>query len=497
MEFINTLETLLDALPERKIYGSCEPEAEIHALTDDSRQAGAGILFVAVRGVAADGHRFIPSAIAAGTRVLVVEELPLEQPSDCVFVQVPDTRIALGLLASRFYGDPSECMTLVGVTGTNGKTTVATLLYEMARMRGIKAGLLSTVANYIDGQMVPATHTTPGPVELNKLLRSMVDAGCAFAAMEVSSHAAHQHRIAGLTFAGGIFTNLTRDHLDYHKTMAEYLKAKKSFFDSLPAEAFALVNADDRNGSVMVQNTAAAVSTYSVGGVATFCVRILEDRLDGMLLEIDGHEVETRFVGEFNAANLAAVYGAARLLGVPRDEALRHLSNLYPVAGRFQPVASGYGVTAIVDYAHTPDALINVLDTLNNYKLSTARGARVITVCGCGGDRDAGKRPIMAREAQRRSDVLILTSDNPRHERPEDILAQMQQGLSAESDCLTEVIVDRAEAIARAAQIAESGDVILIAGKGHEDYQIIGDTKIHFDDREKVAEAFKMYNPNR
>lgn len=491
------LESLLDALPQRSLYGSYEPGTEISAITDDSRRAARGAIFVAVRGVAADGHRFIPAAIAAGTQVMVVEELPAKQPQDCLFIVVPDTRIALGLLASRFYGDPSECMTLVGVTGTNGKTTVATLLYEMARLRGLKAGLLSTVANYIDGETVPATHTTPGPVELNALLRRMLDAGCSFVAMEVSSHAAHQHRIAGLDFAGGIFTNLTRDHLDYHKTMAEYLKAKKSFFDALPAEAFALVNADDRNGAVMVQNTAATVSTYSVGGLATFSSRILEDRLDGMLLEIDGKEVETRFVGEFNAANLTAVYGASRLLGVSADEALRLLTMLYPVAGRFQPVASGYGVTAIVDYAHTPDALVNVLDTLNSYKLSSGRGARIITVCGCGGDRDAGKRPLMAREAQKRSDVLILTSDNPRHERPEDILTQMQEGLATDSDCLTEVIVDRAEAIRRAAVIAEPGDVILIAGKGHEDYQIIGDSKIHFDDREQVTDAFRLYNPNR
>ncbi len=497
MELSNTLETLLDALPTKELRGPYEPEMPVEAITDDSRRAAASTLFVAVRGVAADGHRYIPAAIAAGARVLVVEEVPADVPADCLTVLVPDTRVALGLLASRFYGDPSESMTLVGVTGTNGKTTVATLLYEMARMRGLRAGLLSTVANYIDGEVVPATHTTPGPVELNALLRRMVDAGCTFAAMEVSSHAAHQHRIAGLSFAGGIFTNLTRDHLDYHKTMAEYLKAKKSFFDGLSADAFALVNADDRNGAVMVQNTAAAVSTYSVGGVATFSVRILEDRLDGMLLEIDGTEVETRFVGEFNASNLAAVYGAARLLGVPREEVLRHISALYPVAGRFQPVPSGYGVTAIVDYAHTPDALVNVLTTIDNYKSAAAQPVRVITVCGCGGDRDAGKRPIMAREAQRRSDILILTSDNPRHERPEDILAQMQEGLAPDSDCHTEVIVDRAEAIRRAAQVAEAGDVILIAGKGHEDYQIIGDIKTHFDDREQVAEAFKLYNPNK
>ena len=497
MESAITLETLLDALPQKELVGSPDLETPVTALTDDSRCVTPGTLFVAVRGVAADGHRFIPGALDAGARVLVVEELPENPSADCLWVVVPDSRTALGLLASRFYGDPSEEMTLVGVTGTNGKTTVATLLYEMARLRGLRAGLLSTVANYINGTVVPATHTTPGPIQLNALLRRMADAGCTFVAMEVSSHAAHQHRIAGLSFAGGIFTNLTRDHLDYHKTMAEYLKAKKSFFDSLPADAFALVNADDRNGSVIVQNTAAAVSTYSVGGVATFRVRILEDRIDGMLLEIDGTEVETRFVGEFNASNLAAVYGASILLGVPRNEALRLVSALEPVAGRFQPVSSGYGVTAIVDYAHTPDALVNVLQTLANYRLSAANGSRIITVCGCGGDRDAGKRPIMAREAESLSDILILTSDNPRHERPEDILAQMQEGLSGLEHCTVETIVDRAEAIRRAVQLAQPSDVILIAGKGHEDYQIIGDTKIHFDDREQVAEAFRMFNPNK
>ena len=490
METPITLETLLDALPQKELYGLYAPTMEVTALTDDSRKAAAGTMFVAVRGVAADGHRFVPAAIAAGSQVVVVEELPAEITAEALYVMVPDSRIALGLLASRFYGEPSESLTLVGVTGTNGKTTIATLLYEIARLRGHKAGLLSTVANYIDDKVVPATHTTPGPVELNELLRRMVDAGCTFVAMEVSSHAAHQHRIAGLNFAGGIFTNLTRDHLDYHKTMAEYLKAKKSFFDGLGADAFALVNADDRNGTVMVQNTRAAVSTYSVGGVTDFSVKILEDRIDGMLLEIDGAEVETRFAGAFNASNLAAVYGAARLLGVDREQALTLISALRPVAGRFQPIASGYGVTAIVDYAHTPDALTNVLSTLVSYR----NGTRIITVCGCGGDRDAGKRPIMAREAEQLSDILILTSDNPRHERPEDILSQMEEGLSGLEQCTVEVIVDRADAIRRAVELAKPGDVILIAGKGHEDYQIIGDVKIHFDDREQVAEAFRKHS---
>ncbi len=481
-----SIEALLDAIHPLASKGAADPAAEICAVTADSRQVRPGTLFVAVRGVAVDGHRFIGSAIAAGASVIVAEELPEALPEGVVAWQVADSREALGLLASRFYGDPSEELTLVGVTGTNGKTTIATLLYELARLRGHKAGLLSTVANCIDGECTPADHTTPDPVLLNSLLRRMVDAGCTFAAMEVSSHAADQKRIAGLTFAGGIFTNITRDHLDYHKTFDAYLKAKKSFFDALPAEAFALTNADDRNGAVMLQNTAARKASYSRRDLADFRVRLVEDRIDGMLLDFDGDQVETMFVGGFNASNLAAVYGAALMLGIPRDELLVLMSRLVPVAGRFQPFRSSDGVTAIVDYAHTPDALINVLDTI----AEVAGEGRVITLCGAGGDRDRGKRPLMARAAADRSDIVILTSDNPRSENPEDILDEMCAGLDKEALSRTERIADRAEAIRRAAVLARPGDIILIAGKGHETTQVVGDREYHFDDREEIQKAF-------
>ncbi len=412
-QYNTSLDALLDAIDIRELRGALPPDTVISAVTADSRAVGAGSLFVAVRGVAVDGHKFIPKAIEAGASVIVAEELPDGLPQRVLGVCVTDSRDALGRLASRFFGDPSEALTLVGVTGTNGKTTTATLLYEMARMRGLKAGLISTVANIVVDEAVPAEHTTPDPVMLNSLLRRMVDAGCTFAAMEVSSHAADQHRISGLTFAGGIFTNITRDHLDYHKTFDNYLRAKKSFFDMLPPEAFALTNIDDRNGEVMLQNTPAQRrATYSVRSLADYTVRVVEDRLDGMLLEFNGHPVETMFVGRFNASNLAAVYGAASLLSVPQDELDVLMSRLTPVAGRFQPFRSANGITAIVDYAHTPDALVNVLETLRE----VGQDARIITVCGAGGDRDKGKRPQMAHAAAGLSDLLILTSDNPRSE---------------------------------------------------------------------------------
>lgn len=480
------LDSLIDAIEVVQMQGTPAPDAAVSAISADSRQIIPGSMFVAVRGVAVDGHKYIPAAIGAGASVIVAEELP-ELPEGVLGIRVADSRDALGRLASRFFGDPSEALTLVGVTGTNGKTTIATLLYEMARMRGLKAGLISTVANIVDTESEPADHTTPDPVSLNRLLRRMVDAGCSFASMEVSSHAADQHRIAGLSFAGGIFTNLTRDHLDYHKTFENYLKAKKSFFDMLPPEAFALTNADDRNGAVMLQNTPARCKKeYSVRSLADFRVKMVEDRLDGMLLDFDGDEVDTMFVGRFNASNLAAVYGAAILLGVPRQEVLVMMSALRPVAGRFQPFRSDNGITGIVDYAHTPDALVNVLDTLGEI----VSDGRIITVCGAGGNRDKGKRPIMAREAADRSDLLILTSDNPRNEDPLAILADMTTGLTADQASRTEVIADRRAAIRHAVGVAQPGDVILVAGKGHETYQIIGDTEYHFDDREELQEAF-------
>ena len=476
---------LIEAVGYERRNTALAVDTEIKGITADSREVVPGGLFVAVRGVAVDGHRFIGKAIEAGASVIVAEELPADIPAHVETIIVRDSREALGRLASRFYGDPSDELTLVGVTGTNGKTTIATLLYELARMRGLKAGLISTVANIVDTDAVPAEHTTPDAVQLNRLLRRMVDAGCTFASMEVSSHAADQHRIAGITFAGAIFTNLTRDHLDYHKTFDAYLKAKKSFFDILPPEAFALVNADDRNGMVMLQNTKAErKATFSTRDIADFRVRIIEDRIDGMLLDFDGTPAETRFAGRFNASNLAAVYGAARFLGVPGHELPVLMSRLCPVAGRFQPFRSADGVTAIVDYAHTPDALINVLDTIREV-------AGEITVCGAGGNRDHGKRPLMAQAAAERSDILVLTSDNPRLEDPEAILTDMRAGLDDSQLERTITVTDRREAIARAVAEARPGDVILLAGKGHETTQTIGTVEYHFDDREEIANALK------
>lgn len=486
------LETLLDSIRPHRLIAAGTPPEEVTGLTDNSRQVKRGGMFVAVRGTAVDGHTFIPQAIAAGAAVIVCEEVPeaissAEKDSIC-WVVVDNSAIALGLLASRWYGEPSESLTLVGVTGTNGKTTIATLLYELARILGQKAGLLSTVVNRVDTEAVPSTHTTPGPLELNALLARMVAAGCTFCAIEVSSHAAAQHRIAGLTFAGGIFTNLTRDHLDYHKTFKAYLEAKKSFFDSLPASAWALTNLDDANGPVMLQNCSAETkATYSIRNDATFRVKVIEDRLDGMLLEFNGREVDAMFVGRFNASNLAAVFGAGILLGYGDDSVLRAISAMTPVAGRFQPFRSADGVTAIVDYAHTPDALENVLQTIAEVKPADAR---TITVCGCGGDRDKGKRPLMAAAAARLSDVVVLTSDNPRSEDPRAIIDDMLRGLDREARSRTLVNEDRREAIRTAVTMARPGDVVLVAGKGHETYQIIGKETHHFDDREEVVNAF-------
>ena len=482
---ITDLTRLVDAIVTDGVSGPVDG-VTVTDITADSRRIVPGALFVAVRGTGVDGHTFIPAAVKAGAGVIVAEHFEDDYPG-VTCITVPDSAVALGYLASRYYGDPSRRLQLVGVTGTNGKTTIATLMYDMARLHGETAGLLSTVVNRIDTRAVPATHTTPDPLELNRLLREMVDAGCTFAAMEVSSHASAQHRIAGLHFAGGVFTNLTRDHLDYHKTVQAYLAAKKAFFDGLPSEAFALTNADDRNGAVMVQNTAARpVTCYSVRGEADFRVRVLDDTLEGMTLEINGREVHTMFVGHFNASNLAAVYGAMVLSGYDPEEVLVNLSLLRPVAGRLQTFRSATGITAIVDYAHTPDALHNVLETLNEID---REGGRIITVCGCGGNRDAGKRPQMALEAATLSDRVILTSDNPRDEDPEEILAQMRAGLTPHELARTETITDRREAIRAAVAMAAPGDIILVAGKGHEDYQIIRGVKHHFDDREEVCRA--------
>ena len=482
---MKNVEVLLSGIDAIERKGSCM--TEVSGIESDSRQVKKDNLFVAVRGVTVDGHTFIAQAISQGAAIIVCEEFPDELNPQVLYVRVPDSSVAFGLLASAWYDHPSEELTLVGVTGTNGKTTTATLLYEMFRMFGYKVGLLSTVCNYIDDVAVPATHTTPDPLHLHSLLRQMVDAGCSYAFMEVSSHSAAQHRIAGLDFNGAIFTNLTRDHIDYHKTVEAYLKAKKSFFDGLPKGAFALTNIDDKSGMVMLQNTRAEKHTYSMRTMADFKVKIVESRIDGMSLQINGKDVEVMFVGKFNAYNLLAVYGAACLLGRNPDEVLQKMSLLVPVAGRFQTLHSTRGYVAIVDYAHTPDALNNVLTSIR--EVLGDKGA-IITVVGAGGNRDKGKRPMMAREAVNLSDRVILTSDNPRFEDPNDILNDMLAGLDAGQRRKALAIVDRREAIRAATQFAQPGDVVLIAGKGHEDYQEIAGVKHHFDDKEEVEKLF-------
>lgn len=479
------LKDLLHELKVTRIVGN--DAVEISAVEADSRRVVAGSLFVAVRGVSVDGHTFIAKAEAQGAAAIVCEELPAALSPAVTYVVTPESREALGLLASAWYGEPSRQLTLVGVTGTNGKTTIATLLYEMFRIFGEKVGLLSTVCNYIDDRAVPTDHTTPDPLTLHRLLREMVDAGCRYAFMEVSSHSVDQRRIAGLEFAGGIFTNLTRDHLDYHKTVQAYLKAKKRFFDDLPQEAFALTNADEKNGAVMLQNTRAAKHTYALNTLADYKGRIIESRLDGTTLEVNGREVEVQFVGRFNAYNLLAVYGAACLLGENPEKVLIALSQLVPVAGRFQTLHAPQKYTAIIDYAHTPDALTNVLTSIREV---VGRRGHVITVVGAGGNRDKGKRPLMAQEAAKWSDKVILTSDNPRYENPQDILDDMLAGLDATQRRHTLVIADRREAIRTATQLAQPGDVVLVAGKGHEDYQEIEGVKHHFNDREEVERLF-------
>ncbi len=480
------LSRLLEDIKPLETIG--DTDRNIVSLQSDSRRVEKDGMFVAVRGVTTDGHKYIPMVASAHVGAIVCEEFPAQLLNGITYIRVSDSAEALGKLASAWYGHPSSKLKLVGVTGTNGKTTTATLLYEMARLEGYKAGLLSTVCNYVDGRAIPTTHTTPDPLTLNELLAEMVEAGCDYAFMEVSSHAAQQKRIAGLKFKGGVFSNLTRDHLDYHGSVENYRNAKKMFFDGLDADAFALVNADDKSGLYMTQNTKAKVYTYSLRSQADFHTRILETRLDGTLLSFNGHDVEVAFTGRFNAYNLTAVYGASILTGFPEDEVLVNMSKLVPVAGRFQTFRSQSGVTAIVDYAHTPDALINVLDTIREI---VGAGGKIITVVGAGGNRDHGKRPMMAREAACRSDRLILTSDNPRDENPDDIINDMRQGLSAPEMGRTLCITDRRQAIRTAIQTAEPGNVILIAGKGHEPYQEVKGVRHHFDDREEVMAAFK------
>lgn len=482
------LSELLAVIEPIEVVGSTDKE--IKSLHFDSRKIGEGDLFVAQVGTAVDGHTFIDGCVAKGAAAIVLsdrkylgERRMANGESPVTYILVENTDKALGLLASRWFGEPSKQLTLVGVTGTNGKTTIATLLYKLVRALGHKAGLLSTVVNYIEDEAVPATHTTPDAIELNGLLRRMVDAGCAYAFMEVSSHSIAQERIAGLDFDGALFTNLTRDHIDYHKTFDNYRDTKKRLFDGLKKSAFAVTNKDDKNGLVMTQNCKATVHTYSTRALADYKAQILEEGFDGMMLSINGKEVFVPLVGRFNVSNLLCIYGAALCLGFEELEVLRVLSTLKPVNGRFETIHSAKGWTAIVDYAHTPDAVDNVIQTIREIK---KEGSKLITVVGCGGNRDKGKRPMMAQIAKRGSEQLILTSDNPRDEEPQDILKDMTDGLTEEELRSTLVIEDRAAAIQTACTLAQKNDVILVAGKGHEDYQIIKGVKHHFDDHEIV-----------
>ena len=481
------LNELLKQIQPVEIIG--DTDKEIEGVCIDSRQTEQGYLFMAMRGTQTDGHAYIAPAIGKGAVAVLCEELPGELAKEVTYIRVKDSEEAVGRVATTFYGNPTEQLELVGVTGTNGKTTVATLLYHTFRYFGYKVGLISTVCNYIDDQPVPTEHTTPDPITLNRLLGQMAEAGCKYAFMEVSSHSIAQKRISGLRFAGGIFTNLTRDHLDYHKTVENYLRAKKKFFDDLPKTAFSLVNLDDKNGLVMTQNTRSRVYTYSLRSLADFKGKVLESHFEGMLLDFNNREVAVQFIGRFNAYNLLAVFGAAVLLGKREEDVLVALSTLRPVAGRFDAIRSPQGYTAIVDYAHTPDALANVLNAIHG--VLEGRGA-VITVVGAGGNRDKGKRPLMAQEAAKGSDRLIITSDNPRFEEPQDIINDMLAGLSKEDMQKTLAIADRREAIRTACMLAKEGDVILVAGKGHEDYQEIKGVKHHFDDKEEVKRAFNV-----
>lgn len=479
------LSSLLQTIDIIKAIGSTD--VEIANVQFDSRKATEGSLFIATRGTATDGHQYISKAIELGAIAVVCEEMPETLNDKITYILTDSSSEALGIIAHTWFGKPSTKLTLVGVTGTNGKTTTATLLYQLFRKFGHKSGLLSTVCNYIDERPVEATHTTPDPLELNQLLAEMVYEGCEYAFMEVSSHSIDQRRIAGLQFAGGIFSNITRDHIDYHKTFDAYLKAKKRFFDNLPETAFALTNLDDKNGMVMLQNTKAGKKTYSTRTLADFRGKIIEENFDGMLLHMNDIEVAVPFIGRFNVSNLLAVFGTAVLLGCPEHDVLVHLSSLQPVSGRFEALRSPNGFTAIVDYAHTPDALKNVLGTINDIVNGKSQ---VITVVGCGGNRDKGKRPMMAREAVGASNKVIFTSDNPRDEEPMDILNDMLAGLNDEEKRGTLTIPDREQAIKTACMLAQKGDVVLIAGKGHEDYQIIKGVKHHFDDKEVVRAYF-------
>lgn len=484
------LQDVLYKVPIRTVAGSTA--VEITDIQLDSRKVKPGTAFIAVKGAAADGHQFIEKAIENGASVVVCEEWPSALNETVVYIQVENSAAAAGYMAGNFFGRPSEKVQLVGVTGTNGKTTIATLLYKLFTRLGYKAGLLSTVENRIGQLIVPATHTTPDAVSLNSLLKQMADEGCSHVFMETSSHAVHQHRVAGLTYAGGLFSNITHDHLDYHKTFDEYIRVKKAFFDSLPATAFAISNADDKRGTVMLQNTQAKKYYYSLKTVADFKGKILDNSLNGLQMMVNDIEVHFRLIGEFNAYNLLAVYGAAICLGEEKQEVLTALSELTGAEGRFDYLVSdNERVIAIVDYAHTPDALLNVLATIKKLKKGYEQ---VITVVGCGGDRDKTKRPLMAAAACEHSDRVIFTSDNPRSEEPEQIIRDMEEGLAAAYRRKYISITDRREAIKTALSLAQKEDIVLVAGKGHEKYQEIKGVRSHFDDKEQVKEFFKLLN---
>jgi UDP-N-acetylmuramoyl-L-alanyl-D-glutamate--2,6-diaminopimelate ligase len=482
------LQDILYKVNIRSVHGNTQ--AEVGGLQIDSRQVKKGDAFIAIKGTASDGHKFIGTAIELGAHVIICEQFPAVLEEDITYVQVADSAWAAGYMAHNFYGQPSERIKLVGVTGTNGKTTIATLLYKLFTSLGYKCGLLSTVQNQVGDQVLPATHTTPDQVSINALLKQMADEGCTHVFMECSSHAIAQHRIAGLQYTGALFSNITHDHLDYHKTFDEYIRVKKSFFDSLPSSAFAITNLDDKRGAVMLQNTAARKYYYSLKAMADFKGRILENNLTGLVMTVNDQEVHFRLIGEFNAYNLLAVYGAAVNMGEDKQDVLRNLSVLTGAEGRFEYIVSANErVIGIVDYAHTPDALVNVLTTIQKLRKGHEH---IITVVGCGGDRDKTKRPIMAEEACRFSDRVILTSDNPRSEDPEQILRDMEKGLNTAAKRKTLSITDRREAIKTALSLCGPEDIVLIAGKGHEKYQDIKGVKHHFDDKEELIKAFGL-----
>ncbi|MBP9186577.1 MAG: UDP-N-acetylmuramoyl-L-alanyl-D-glutamate--2,6-diaminopimelate ligase [Bacteroidia bacterium] len=484
---MNTIKDLIQFVPNAQVIGN-NLTTVLH-LTYNSREVGEGSMFFAIKGTQVDGHNYINEVIEKGVAAVVCEELPKEINSTVTYIKVNNTSEAMGKIAAAFYDNPSKKLKLIAITGTNGKTTVATLLFRLFRSFGHHVGLLSTVQNQIDETVIPATHTTPDSIKINELLEHMVDNGCEYAFIEASSHAIHQNRISGLHIAGAVFTNITHDHLDYHHTFSNYINAKKKLFDDISDEAFALTNKDDKNGMVMLQNTKAIRYTYSLKSIADFKAKIIESDFSGMLLNIDEQEAWFRLVGNFNAYNLLAAYGTAFLLGKEKLEIIQHLSNIEAVKGRFEYVRSENGVIAIIDYAHTPDALKNILETINELR---NKNEQLITIVGCGGNRDAAKRPIMADIASQHSTKVIFTSDNPRDENPDAILDEMQQGVKPLHYKKTLRISERKEAIKAAIASAKKGDIILVAGKGHENYQEIKGVKHHFDDRETVLELFEL-----